>query len=262
VQVYSEGDAYPLGDMIRTMFQPIATGPDQPWAILAFECLSRGPIGTPLESAGQLFTRTRLLGMESDIDRACLWRALHTANLHGVQHQLFMNVHAATLRAQPGFVNFLISTADRCVIDLGRIVIEVIEHDRERYRDETAAVLQDLSARGIAIALDDFGANAGDLDLLRCWRPDYVKLDGNLLRWARRSSAARQVLECAVTDAALRGSEVIAEGMEEDADLQLAESLGIRHVQGYAIARPLAPRAAARAHHARITKASLGALTS
>ena len=69
MQVSSEGDAYPLGDMIRTMFQPIATGPDQPWAILAFECLSRGPIGTPLESAGQLFSRTRLLGMENEIGR-------------------------------------------------------------------------------------------------------------------------------------------------------------------------------------------------
>jgi EAL domain-containing protein (putative c-di-GMP-specific phosphodiesterase class I) len=89
-----------------------------------------------------------------------------------------------------------------------------------------------------------------------------VKLDGNLLRWARRSSAARQVLECAVTDAAIRGSEVIAEGMEEEADLALADALGIRHVQGYAIARPLAPRVAAEAQKSTISRARLGALAS
>jgi EAL domain-containing protein (putative c-di-GMP-specific phosphodiesterase class I) len=258
----SDGAAgeFPLGDMIRTVFQPIVTGAAPPRALLAFECLSRGPAGTPLEQAPALFARTRALGMEADIDRACAWRALRTAREHGLRHPLFLNVHSVTLRQDEGFVEFLAQSAAQCDVPPARLVLEVVEHDRQHYRDETARALRAIAGRGIAIALDDFGANPGDLELLRCWSPAFVKLDSNLLRWARRSSAARQVIECAVSDADGRGSEVIAEGLEEEADLALAASLGIRHLQGYVVSRPLAPVAAARAAECGTAGVTVGAM--
>ena len=258
----SDGAAgeFPLGEMIRTVFQPIVTGVTAPRVLLAFECLSRGPAGTPLEQASALFERTRTLGMEADIDRACAWRALRTAQQHGLRQTLFLNVHAVTLRQDRRFVEFLARSAAQCDVPADRLVLEVIEHERQHYQQETARSLRALAGRGIAVALDDFGANPGDLELLRCWSPDFVKLDSTLLRWARRSSAARQVIECAVSDAGGRGSEVIAEGLEEDADLALAAALGIRHLQGYFVSRPLAPVAAARAAELAMAGVTAGAM--
>jgi len=243
---------------LRTLFQPIVAGSAAPPRLVAFECLTRGPAGSSLESAAELFTYMREHGLEAGIDRACVACALETARTHGLRQLLFVNVHAVTFHRDPGFVPFLIEATEARGLSATQLVIEVVEHDREQCPQETDAALRMLARAGVASALDDFGANLADARLVRLWSPRYVKLDGNLLRWARRSTAARQVIEATVADVTRRRGEVIAEGLEHEGDLELATRLGIGLHQGFAIARPLIARdAAATGRRARRGRAVL-----
>jgi EAL domain-containing protein (putative c-di-GMP-specific phosphodiesterase class I) len=230
-------DEFPDPGTIDTRFQPISRQAGGRREIIAFECLARGTAGSPLESAAELFARVRHLGIEAAIDRTCVTRALKAA--HALQAPLFLNIHAVTLAAPRGFVDFILGALAEADRRPSQVVLEIIEHDREIDCDRVRDTINALWGQGIAVALDDFGANRADQQLFRAWRPQWLKLDASLLRWARRSPAARQLIDCAVREARRTDARVIAEGLESDRDLELAERMGIDLVQGYVISRPV-----------------------
>ena len=223
---------------LQTQFQPIVNlelGRPSLWAL---ECLTRGPSGSPHESAEVLFTHARRLNLEAEIDRACIATALETANAGGLAQRLFVNVHPVTLERDRDFARFLAFTARRCDITLDRIVVEVIERGRNSVGDELLNGLASLRAVGVRIALDDFGTGLADHAVLRDCAPDYLKIDGALFRAARRSRAERQLLESVVHTCAARGSAPIAEGIEDVWDLDMAVAGGITLAQGFFLGRP------------------------
>jgi EAL domain-containing protein (putative c-di-GMP-specific phosphodiesterase class I) len=93
--------------------------------------------------------------------------------------------------------------------------------------------------RGYRFALDDFGAGFISLPFLAMLVPEYIKVDRSTMRQAVSSDKFRRFLGSLVH--ALRSyasSGIIAEGIETEEELRLAQGLGISLVQGFLFGRP------------------------
>ena len=234
---------------LRTVFQPIVRCHDGSWSLHALECLTRGPSGSPYAEAGALFAATRACHLEAKMDRACVTTALETAAHCGIKSPLFLNVSPVTLMRDVSFPDFLATTAAGNGVDWRRVTVEVIEQERDCDAKALAPALRSLRALGVHVALDDFGATKTDarpLESCQC-RPDLVKLDGRLFREAGHKASTRERLTAVVHQVRCGGLDVVAEGVECEGDLQLAQHLGIELVQGFHVCRPLPGDFAARA---------------
>jgi len=225
---------------LRTVFQPIVRNEGGQWTVRAFECLTRGPEGTSYAEAPPLFAQAQSLGLEAQMDRACVTTALGTATLHGIKQQLFLNVHPATIASDRGFPAMLVTTAAQCGISTEQLVVEVTEHGRSLVDESLVNGVQALKMLGIQVALDDVGAGPMQLHAYPLWEPQWVKLDRRLFREALPWNAAWRLIETVVDEARRWNIGVIAEGLEWPSDLQVASDLGIDLWQGHLISRPLA----------------------
>ncbi|MFI5184551.1 MAG: EAL domain-containing protein [Vicinamibacteria bacterium] len=225
---------------MSVLFQPIFELRGSRRQLHSIEALSRGPVGTHMERANVLFEYARRKGAEVQVDRACLVAIF--AALGGVSGApvISVNVHASTLGRDPEFPSFLADLAAAHDVDLSRLTVEVVEHALPWDMRGFECVLQGLRDIGIRIALDDIGLGQSNFRMILEVRPDYFKVDRYVVAGCSRDDHRRMVLQTVVDLARGFGGRVVAEGIEDTADLEAIASLGIDLVQGFLLARPLA----------------------
>jgi diguanylate cyclase (GGDEF)-like protein len=127
-------------------------------------------------------------------------------------------------------------------IQPGQIELEIT--DRVAI-DETklATVVSTLAEAGFRIAIDDFGTGTSALRRLHQCKVNTVKIDRSFLGGVTTDAPSMPVVIAVATLAQSIGLDVIAEGVETDAQLELLREHGISVVQGYLLGRP-APAAA------------------
>jgi EAL domain-containing protein (putative c-di-GMP-specific phosphodiesterase class I) len=105
---------------------------------------------------------------------------------------------------------------------------------------ETLEVIQALRSAGFPMALDDFGAGYSSLSRLLDLAFDVIKVDGRVLRDVPGDSAAVKLLLAVFDLAAACGTDIVAEGVETEAQLEFLLAHGVSHAQGFALAEPVA----------------------
>ena len=117
---------------------------------------------------------------------------------------------------------------------------------------ETAPLLDFAGARetllacnrlGVRIALDDFGTGSASLTYLQKLPAQTIKIDQSFVRDIINDPKDYAIVSGVVTSARLLGLEVIAEGVETAEHAAMLGHLQCHCLQGYAIARPMAPEA-------------------
>lgn len=98
--------------------------------------------------------------------------------------------------------------------------------------------LRQLRAMGLQVALDDFGTGHSALAQLKQFDIDYLKIDRSLVAGLAGGSGDLALCEAIIVLAHKLGLEVVAEGVETDAQLALLRAAGCDYAQGYGIARP------------------------
>ena len=203
---------------LRSVFQTVvdlATG--EPVAV---EALVRGPHGSVLASPEQLFTAAANAGRLADLDAACLRTALSTST------------GAATV-----FVNVSTDLMDVPSGDHAHVVADLTERALTTRPGDVFRLAARLRERGWGIALDDLGADPAALALLPALRPDVLKLDLRLLA-ARPEAEVAAIVQAVGAQAERDGSVVLAERIENAADLRTARALGATLGQGWFFGRP------------------------
>lgn len=247
-------------DALSTVFQPILRiGPDGARILHGYEALTRGPHGTHASRADVLFEYVRQKRSEAVIDRACVVAALQAARALPGAPSLALNVHAATLGQDDGFVPLLLDTAAACGICPDRLVIEVVEQSSRWNSAGFARAIAAFRAAGLRIALDDVGFGHSNLHMVLEVRPEILKLDRYFVTGSAADPARWAVLATIQRLAVELGAEVVAEGVETTADLDAVTSAGIALAQGYLFSPPLAPAALQGLNSSRPSAASLSA---
>ena len=231
-------DPYAPG-ALATLFQPIFRLDGEQRHRFGAECLSRGPAGTLLESAAELFGFARAAGTVCSLDRACIALGISNAASLG-STILFLNVHPETLKNDVDFPVFLRAVARHYGFPLERIVLELLEYSRIDWDGAARRCrsIGGLRANGVRLALDDVHPSLEDVARVAEYQPDFIKIDGDVLRGARVERRYRQFIVAMLDLAERLRIEVIAEGVESAGDLNLVRAAEIRLAQGYYLGRP------------------------
>jgi len=118
------------------------------------------------------------------------------------------------------------------------LVFEITE--REKVLDVAALTrfFREAQEEGFGVALDDLGSGFSNLNLIHQLRPDIVKLDMELTRDIHQNEMkgviARKILEAT----SQLDIDVVAEGVEQQGELEWLRENGARFVQGFLIGRP------------------------
>lgn len=221
------------GGQVRTVFQPIVDLDHG--TVVACEALSRGPVGG-LERPDLLFAAAREQGLLAELDAVCRETALRSAVTVGIASPLavFVNVEPEVLDSEP--LDELIEIARTAPGGL-RVVLEITERAIAARPAELLACVRQLRAAGWRIALDDVGADDMSLAFMPLLRPDVVKLDLKLVQ-QRPGPAVAGIMNAVNAYAQRSGAILLAEGIEDEAHLEIARALGARLGQGWMFGRP------------------------
>ncbi len=122
--------------------------------------------------------------------------------------------------------------------DPARLVCEITETALATEPAIAEASVGLLAAHGCAIALDDFGTGYGGFTYLKGVPAQFIKIDVDFVRHLPESEQNQHVVKAIVNLAQGFEKTTVAEGVEDEATLQLLARYGVDRAQGYAIARP------------------------
>lgn len=105
--------------------------------------------------------------------------------------------------------------------------------------DYVAPVLRRIRALGVQISIDDFGTGYSSLSYLKRLRVDIVKIDASFIKDITTDKGSRAIVKAIITFAEAFNLEVIAEGIENQAQLQALLDEGCNQGQGYLYSKPL-----------------------
>jgi len=119
-----------------------------------------------------------------------------------------------------------------------RIVLEVTERASLRDRPDMVTVGRELKDMGFRIAVDDFGGAFSGIDTFAALEPEYVKLDGGLIRGLDRSRHRRLYIQKILEMCGDLDAKVVAEQVETPAEFDCLRDLGCHYLQGFFAGRP------------------------
>jgi diguanylate cyclase (GGDEF)-like protein len=100
-------------------------------------------------------------------------------------------------------------------------------------------LLHSLKGAGIQLSMDDFGTGYSSLSMLRTLPIDELKIDKSFMDAALTDKSAQQMVQSIVTIGKNLEMDVVAEGIETQAQLEMLTRFGCDRFQGYHFARPL-----------------------
>ncbi len=119
-----------------------------------------------------------------------------------------------------------------------QIVFEIVETDTIKNLEQAQRVAHDLRKSGMRIALDDFGTGLSNLDRLRDFSVDIVKIDRRFITSLDDNPRSFDIIRGLMQITTSLGVEVIAEGIEKTEQLNMLRDLGITLGQGYSLGKP------------------------
>jgi diguanylate cyclase (GGDEF)-like protein len=126
-------------------------------------------------------------------------------------------------------------------LDPSRLELEIIETTAANESPEIHATLTRLRAMGVNIALDDFGTGYSSLVYLTQLPANVLKLDRAFIRNLATDPRQQAIVESIIKLAQALDYQIVAEGVEEEQQLNLLTAMGCDLIQGYLISRPVPP---------------------
>jgi EAL domain-containing protein (putative c-di-GMP-specific phosphodiesterase class I) len=228
---------------IEVHFQPIARLSDMQLA--GFEALVRWRHpGLGLLAPESFLSLAEETGMIRDIGRVVLnesgrqlgiWQR---ARRSGEPIFVAVNISSSQL-IEPGLLDDIKQVISREGLVRGTLKIEVTESLVMQYPERAAQILERFRESGIGLSCDDFGTGYSSLASLRRLAFDTLKVDRNFIAPEAEDDRASIILQSIVAMGHALGLAIVAEGIENQEQVDRLGELGCDFGQGYFIGRPL-----------------------
>jgi diguanylate cyclase (GGDEF)-like protein/PAS domain S-box-containing protein len=138
-------------------------------------------------------------------------------------------------------INLLREAVEEFDLQPGQIELEVTESILMDNVDETIARLQRIKQLGFLISIDDFGTGYSSLNYLYRFPIDKLKIDQSFIQDMHNAPHNLAVTKAIIGLGHTLGLQVVAEGVEQAADVHLLKAAGCDELQGFYFSRPLPP---------------------
>lgn len=199
--------------------------------IHAYEALARPKSGL-FRSPPEMFEVAMQAGRIAELGR--LHRQQAAQRCPG--YRLFLNVDPYEFD-----YGWLVRPDDPIFHHRWHVTLEITESVPIKFFSQCHSILAEIRAKGISLAIDDFGAGFSNLKYIADLEPEIVKLDRDLIAGVTPDSAQARLVRSLVVLCHDMGAKVIAEGIETKVELDTVRALGVDFGQGYLLGRPADP---------------------
>ncbi|MGA1940493.1 EAL domain-containing protein [Arcobacter sp. YIC-310] len=119
-----------------------------------------------------------------------------------------------------------------------RLVFELLESDFISDYKILNEFIKKYRAQGIKIAIDDFGTGYSNFAHILETRPDYIKIDGSLIKSINEDKNSYEIVKSIVEFSKALNIKVIAEFIHSEEVFKTVLEMGVNEFQGYYLAKP------------------------
>ena len=174
---------------------------------------------------------------DSVLRQACAQIAEWRAERPGLELSVSVNLSGRQL-ADAGLVATVRDILRESGVPAELLCLEITETVLMRESDSNLARLHDLKALGVRLAIDDFGTGYSSLSYLRQFPVDVLKIDKSFMDGVARDVEGRSFVKAIVRLAQTLRIATVAEGVEDEAQLETLRRVGCDRAQGFLFARP------------------------
>ena len=173
------------------------------------------------------------------LEQACTQLAeWQNCGLCPAQFRMAVNISAKQFD-HPQFLNVLSEVISNTGVDPNKLELELTESLLVKNMDATITRMDAIRAMGIALSIDDFGTGYSSLKYLKQMPINQLKIDKSFVMDLLTDANDRAITETIIAMASHLQMEIIAEGVEDAAIMDMLIKLGCKHFQGYYFSRPV-----------------------
>ena len=224
----------PLPFEFSMAFQPIWDHQTQ--TVYAQEALVRGLNG---EGAPAILNQVTLKNKYA-FDQACRVTAIRLATELGMPRDCFLSINFLpnAIYDPETCIRATLEAARTYNFPHDQILFEMTEHESMDDTSHFKTIIEAYQRLGFTTAIDDFGQGFSGLHLLANFQPDMIKIDMELVQGIARDPVKQAIVEGITVMANRLDIGLIAEGIEQRADMEALIAMGVRYFQGFFLARP------------------------
>jgi diguanylate cyclase (GGDEF)-like protein/PAS domain S-box-containing protein len=156
----------------------------------------------------------------------------------GVNLTMTVNVSGKQLQ-DPNFVNEVAEALARSNAAPNSLILEITESVMMQNSEGTLQRLRELKSLGVRLAIDDFGTGYSSLSYLQQFPVDILKIDRSFVEKVNEGLSESAVARTIISLSKTLQLSTVAEGIENEAQMNKLLDLGCEFAQGYYFAKPL-----------------------
>lgn len=221
-----------------TYFQPIVVAGSQ--EVYGHETLIRGVMENgKIMAPDQMFKMARDSSLVFNLDRQAREINITNADRHKLDSKIFINFTPTAIYDPEFCLRSTMAKVKEYNISPERIVFEVIETEEVSDINHLKKILEYYRKEGFQIALDDLGSGYASLNKLFNLKPDYIKVDMDIVRDIHKDTVKQSIFKAIIAISKDSGIKTIAEGIETKEELDYVISEGANLIQGYYYSKPM-----------------------
>jgi EAL domain-containing protein (putative c-di-GMP-specific phosphodiesterase class I) len=163
---------------------------------------------------------------------------LHQLNYRYIPFDISINLSQSQI-ANANFVDDVKLMLKRFDLPASSLMFDCTEANALKNELQFNNQLSAFKKAGIRIAIDDFGTYSSSITNLQHWQVDELKLDHTFTADINTNNQTQGVIQAVIELAHALEMNVVAEGVETEAQRTILASLGCDQMQGYLISRPM-----------------------
>ncbi len=174
--------------------------------------------------------------MMKNIDRWILQAATQFCSENDAD-RVFVRLSQQSI-TDPSTATWIEQKLDEGSFDCSRLVLQVPERDAAKHIKQTRELVKHVRKLGIGFAIEHYGIDQERFQILDLLKPDYIKVDGELMHTLMIDNKMQDAVSKIVKAAQDRNIKTVAERVENANAMAILFQLGLDYMQGHYVQEP------------------------